>query len=333
MEKYLKRSTEKKELTVACEYDVNNLCRYKPYSELRSIYRLRRYRKYLFLYFVFLALFFVFIERVAADVTDTSVSVKPLEPPSDFTATAVSTNRIDLSWSSVSDAVSYKVYRDGSLITSPTTTFYSDTGLSPKTTYSYTISAVNIYGGESAQSSSVSATTPGVGGGGLPPAAYNPPTPPAEGFSVVINNGTLETDSREVTLTLVGGSDTARMAISNFSDFRYAVQEPYQTTKTWVLIAGEDLKTVYVKFYTSWGQSSEVVSDTISLVAPPTPPPPLSPEAKKVDANDDGSINVLDFNILIINWGATTLGNIADFNEDGIVDIFDFNLLMIHWQI
>lgn len=173
---------------------------------------------------------------------------------------------------------------------------------------------------------------PPAGGGGLPSAAYSPPTPPAEGFSVVINNNALETYSRIVTLTLNGGPDTERMAISNFSDFRHAVQEPYQTTKTWILIVGEGLKTVYVKFYTSWGQSSEVVSDAITFVVPPTPPP-LSPEAKKVDANNDGSINILDFNILIINWGATTPGNAADFNDDGIVDIFDFNLLMIHWQI
>ncbi len=173
---------------------------------------------------------------------------------------------------------------------------------------------------------------PPTGGGGLPSAAYNPPTSPAEGFSFVINNNAPETDSREVTLTLNGGSDTARMAISNFSDFRYAVQETYQTTKTWTLIAGEGLKTVYAKYFTSWGQASVAVSDTITFVTPPTPPP-LSPEAKKVDANDDESINVLDFNILIINWGAITPGNVADFNDDGIVDIFDFNLLMIHWQV
>lgn len=266
-----------------------------------------------------------------AATTQLELQMAPFPAPANLTATVVSHYRIDLNWSAVSIAVSYKVYRNGVLIASPSATSYSDTGLTPGNTYSYAVSGVNADGAEF-QSSSVSATTPEMGGGGLPPAAYNPPTPPAEGFSIIINNGALETDSREVALTLNGGSDAARMAISNFSDFRYAVQEPYQTTKIWTLTEGEGTKTVYVKFYTSWGQSSEVVSDTVSFVAPLTPPP-LGPEAKKVDANNDGSINILDFNILIINWGSTAPGNVADFNDDGIVDIFDFNLLMIHWQI
>jgi len=167
--------------------------------------------------------------------------------------------------------------------------------------------------------------------GGLPSTAYSPPTPPAEGFSVVINNNALETDSRIVTLTLNGGSDTKRMAISNFSDFRYAVQETYQTTKTWILTEGEGLKTVYVKFYTAWGRASDVVSDTITLVI--TPPSLLTPEAQKIDTNKDNRIDILDFGTLMANWGAITPGNVADFNDDGIVDIFDFNLLMIHWTL
>lgn len=57
----------------------------------------------------------------------------------------------------------------------------------------------------------------------------------------------------------------------------------------------------------------------------------LSAVAQKVDANKDGKIDVLDFNSLMVNWGKTGTGNIADFNGDGKVDIFDFNLLMINW--
>jgi hypothetical protein len=57
----------------------------------------------------------------------------------------------------------------------------------------------------------------------------------------------------------------------------------------------------------------------------------LTPEQQKVDANKDNKIDVLDFNSLMINWGKTGTGNIADFNSDGKVDIFDFNMLMINW--
>jgi len=34
-----------------------------------------------------------------------------------------------------------------------------------------------------------------------------------------------------------------------------------------------------------------------------------------------------------VNWGSTSVGNVADFNGDGKVDVFDFNLLMINWTL
>ena len=111
----------------------------------------------------------------------------------------------------------------------------------------------------------VYASSPIIGGSGLPPAAYNPPAPPAEGFSILINNDVEITDSQTVTLNLQAGSDTKRMAISNFSDFQGAGQETYASTKTWTLTEGQGEKTVYAKFYTRWGRTSEIVSDTIVL--------------------------------------------------------------------
>lgn len=66
---------------------------------------------------------------------------------------------------------------------------------------------------------------------------------------------------------------------------------------------------------------------------PTTPTTPLSEAAKKVDANKDNKIDVLDFTVLMIHWGSTGVGNVADFNSDGKADILDFTLLMIHWTI
>lgn len=51
----------------------------------------------------------------------------------------------------------------------------------------------------------------------------------------------------------------------------------------------------------------------------------------KGDANNDQKVDILDFNILMINWGKTGSGIACDFNSDGKIDIFDFNLLMINW--
>ncbi len=201
---------------------------------------------------------------------ETSVEALLFSAPTGLTATPVSTARIDLNWFTVVNAVSYKVYRNGVEVGSPTAISFSDTGLSPSTTYSYTVSAVNVHGAESDQSSSVSATTLSAPGGGMPAQWYNPPTPSAGGFAVLINNDEEYTVSQIITLTLRGGPDTVRMAISNFSDFRDAGQETYQTTKSWNLCQGrescqEGEHTVYVKFYTDWGKSSDTISDNIIL--------------------------------------------------------------------
>jgi len=69
------------------------------------------------------------------------------------------------------------------------------------------------------------------GGGGMPSAWFMPPKAPEGGFRILINNGVEYTDSLIVNLTLFGGPDTARMALSNFSDFIDAGQELYKTTK------------------------------------------------------------------------------------------------------
>ena len=107
------------------------------------------------------------------------------------------------------------------------------------------------------------------GGGGIPSAWHNPPKSPKGDFRILINNEAEYTNSPKVILNLFGGSDTKRMAISNFSDFQDTGQELYATTKEWNLCKGRTVcqeggeYNVYAKFYTSWGKSSEIVSDSI----------------------------------------------------------------------
>ncbi len=55
--------------------------------------------------------------------------------------------------------------------------------------------------------------------------------------------------------------------------------------------------------------------------------------APKADMDNNGKVDVLDFNTLMAHWGETGSNNIADINSDGEVDIFDFNLLMINWTL
>lgn len=88
----------------------------------------------------------------AYTITVVTIPATPATP----TATA-GDNKVDLGWTAVSGATSYKVYRGGTLLASPTTNSYSDTTALNGTSYSYTVSAVNT-AGESAQSSAVNAT-------------------------------------------------------------------------------------------------------------------------------------------------------------------------------
>ena len=93
---------------------------------------------------------------------------------SGVTGSPVGSSQVDLSWTASTDnaggsgVAGYNVYRDGSKVNSSlvATTSYSDTGLSASTQYSYTVSAVDNQGNESAQSSPPKQVTTGSGGGG-----------------------------------------------------------------------------------------------------------------------------------------------------------------------
>jgi len=102
----------------------------------------------------------------------------------------------------------------------------------------------------------------GGGGGGLPPGAYSAPAAP---FSILINDGNTYTNNPAVILKIQAGSDVFKMAISNSAGFENTVQEDYQATKTWILSQGDGVKTVYVKFYTQYGQPSETIQRSIIL--------------------------------------------------------------------
>ena len=86
-------------------------------------------------------------------------------PPSVPTITAVtagSTTQINLSWTVASDNVGvtgYRVFRNGGPIGTTAGTTFSDTGLTAASLYTYTVTAFDSSGNESAQSTPSSATT------------------------------------------------------------------------------------------------------------------------------------------------------------------------------
>lgn len=87
----------------------------------------------------------------------------------------------------------------------------------------------------------------------------------------------------------------------------------------------------------------------VSVISTPTPTPPPSAGSggggggsssgsssfqltNTADTNNDGKTDILDFVILMANWGKSGSNISADLNRDGKVDILDFVLLMSKWS-
>ena len=82
--------------------------------------------------------------------------------PTGVTALGASQSSIVVGWSAGTGgttAASYNVYRDGANIKNTTSLTYTDTGLATASTHTYTITAVDTSGNESAQSASATSTT------------------------------------------------------------------------------------------------------------------------------------------------------------------------------
>ncbi len=107
-------------------------------------------------------------------------------------------------------------------------------------------------------------------GGGLPPEAslapINPkPTEnnPDGKLNFIINKNEKITYSNLVTLQFFANSDVSKLAISEDKEFKNASLDAYSETKQIKLSEDYGEKTVYVKFYTKYGVSSDPISKTI----------------------------------------------------------------------
>ena len=101
--------------------------------------------------------------------TSSSVSATPTVPPLAAPAGLAATpgdTQVALSWTAVSGATSYRVYRGPTLVGSPASTSFTDTGLTNGTAYSYTVVAVNA--ATTSPSSATVVATPAAAATGAP---------------------------------------------------------------------------------------------------------------------------------------------------------------------
>ena len=105
-------------------------------------------------------------------ITVQTPDLTPPTVPGAPTATANGKTKVDLVWPATTDdrpgQITYRIYRDGSQVGSVTsgsntTVSFTDTGLSPATSYTYTVDAVDVSNNPSAQTeASNTVTTAGV---------------------------------------------------------------------------------------------------------------------------------------------------------------------------
>ena len=129
-------------------------------------------------------------EPVAAT---TDAPPPPPVTPTGLTATAVGTDQVDLTWDPIGDADTYTIYRDGQPLTDTTQASHTDTGLTPATEYTYTLTATNP-SGTSEASEPVAATTD------------TPPPPPVTPTGLTAT--AVGTDQVDLTWDPIGDADT-----------------------------------------------------------------------------------------------------------------------------
>jgi chitinase len=109
---------------------------------------------------------------VSVTVTAASNDTTPPSVPGGLASPAKTATTVNLAWNAATDnsggsgVAGYDVYRNGSLVGSPSATQYTDGGLTASTAYTYTVRARDNAGNASARSASISVTTAAGGGGG-----------------------------------------------------------------------------------------------------------------------------------------------------------------------
>ena len=82
--------------------------------------------------------------------------------PASLSASAITSSGLTLQWNAASDNVGvtgYRVYRGTTLLTTTTALLYADSGLSPATSYSYTVKAIDAAGNVSPASNTLTVKT------------------------------------------------------------------------------------------------------------------------------------------------------------------------------
>lgn len=142
--------------------------------------------------------------------------------PTGLTGTAPATTQTNLAWTISSDnvgVIGYKVYRNGVQIATTTTPSYVNTGLTPSTTYAYSVAAYDLAGNVSALSVTVNVTTPST-----PPVDTTAPSVPAGVVAVAVST---------TQINLTWSASTDNVGVAGYRVLRNGTQIATTTSATY----------------------------------------------------------------------------------------------------
>jgi chitodextrinase len=238
----------------------------------------------------------------AATTADTTVPSTPTAP----TLTTRTLTSITLGWTAATDNVGvtgYKIFRGGTQVGTSATTSYTDSGLTPGTSYSYTIAANDAAGNTSVQSTAAPFSTLADTTAPTVPTGL---TSPSQTVSTISLSWAASTDNVGVTGYKIfrGGTQVGTSATNSFTDTGLTAGTTYSYT---------------IAAFDAAGNTS-VQSTALSAGATLVPG----------DANLDGHVTFLDLSILSASWQSTTDLR-ADFNQDGFVNFLDLSIMASNW--
>ncbi len=235
--------------------------------------------------------------------------------PTNLAVSGTTPNSVSLSWSASTPGANctlqgYKVYRNGTLVQTVTSgTSFTDTGLTPSTTYSYTVQAVDTSSHSSAQTAAVNGGTQ---------ADTSAPTVPSNLQTSLITSSSI---------ALSWNASTDNVGVTGYQVFRNGTQVGTSATATYT-DNGLAANTQYTYTVKAYDASSNVSAASGSLNATT-----LSGGNTAIgDLNNDGHVNITDLSIMLSHWGITgAVGTDGDCNGDGTVNITDLSILLSHY--
>lgn len=218
--------------------------------------------------------------------------------PQDLVASAVSTTRVDLTWSAATDTggsglAGYRIFRNGSstVLALTTTTSYTDTSVAPNTTYSYVVHAYDVAGNQSSASVVVTVTTPGS----PPPADTTAPTAPQNLTATAIS-------TTSIALNWTASSDAGGSGLAGYRIYRNgstAVLATVTTTTYTDASAVANTTYSYVVRAIDGAANQSDISNSASATTP-APPPPPDTTAPSVPQNLNGAATAPTS--IVLNW-------------------------------